>query len=80
MAVQMSDFYGLIGAFEKNSSEHVRATISEYRGVLYLDLRIFSKIGSHDGYAPTNKGIRIKLDQAPKLRKLICKAESFIAF
>ncbi len=71
---------GLIGVFEKNASEQVRVAIMEFRGEIYLDVRVFSKFGMDNGYGPTKKGIRIKLDQAPILRALIGKAEKFIAF
>jgi len=68
---------GLIGAFKKNASEQVRVAVTEFRGEIYLDVRVFSKFGRDNGYGPTKKGIRIKLDQAPKLRALIDQARTY---
>lgn len=57
-------------SFEKNSRERVVASLSNYRGATYLDVRVFFEA---DGgrYLPTKKGITLSLDCLADLERAV---------
>lgn len=56
-----------IAQFNKNSNEEVRICLEEYRGHKLFDIRSYF----HDGqeWRPTRKGISLKVDLFPELKK-----------
>jgi len=63
----------LIDEFEKNSAETVRTSISEFKGKLYIDFRVWSA-GAADSLGevrPTKKGLTISTEILPDLLKAV---------
>ena len=59
--------------FEKNSAETVRTSISEFKGRLYVDFRVWSA-GAADSLGevrPTKKGLTISTEILPDLLKAV---------
>jgi hypothetical protein len=67
----------LIGEFEKNSREIVRASFGRFKGLDLFDLRVYAVSRSGE-MKPTRKGISIQIEQVGLLRKLINAAFSAI--
>ncbi len=62
---------------EKNKSEIIRVSIDEYRGEKLVNIRVFYK--DKDGnWAPTKKGIAIRLEIFPQLKKILDEVEDVI--
>lgn len=60
----------LIGELQKNSTEKIRISLSEYKGYQYIDVRIFFE--ADDGsWKPTKKGITISRDNIEPLINLL---------
>jgi len=64
----------LLGIIEKNRTEHIRLAFKEFRGRLFLDLRVFEKRPGSVDCSPTKKGICMKLSDVPKFQALLDKA------
>ena len=60
--------------FKKNSRDVVRIQFMEYEGIPLLSIRAFSFDEYADVWKPTPKGIAIRLEQLPMLKKGIDKA------
>ena len=57
-------------AFEKNSREVVRASLSNWQGHDLVDLRVFAR--QSDGeFVPTRKGLTIARELVPELLKAV---------
>lgn len=62
---------------EKNKSEIIRVTIDEYKGEKLINIRVFFK--DKDGnWSPTKKGIAIRIEMFPKLKKVLDEVEEII--
>ena len=58
--------------FAKNSTEVVRASVTQYRGKDYADLRVFFE--AEDGeHRPTKKGITVAIDLVDELEVAVTK-------
>jgi hypothetical protein len=64
-----------IAVLPKNSREEVRVTLSAYKGVDRLDIRVFADIEGLGEHIPTKKGVCVRLEQLPELIKALQKAE-----
>lgn len=63
------------GGFRKNSKDEVRVSLSLYKGVPLLGLRVWFK--AEDGsQRPGKDGFSVKIEQLPALRQLIEQAEA----
>lgn len=60
----------LIGEINKNSTEKIRVTLSEYKGYTFLDVRVYYEDDSGEWH-PTKKGIAISKDNPDPLIKLL---------
>jgi hypothetical protein len=60
----------LVASFEKNSRETVCATLATWRGQRIADLRVYVD-GDDGGPIPTRKGIAVRVEQLPDLRRLV---------
>jgi hypothetical protein len=72
----MSETQGkLVAEFEKNSSETVRLFLQTWRQGQYCDIRVWTALrpGDEAGEQPTHKGITLRVDLLPELRKAIDK-------
>lgn len=62
----------LIAKFDKNATEEVRISLTEYKGHELMDLRVY--YCPPDGEAvPTKKGITISIELYPELKEAILK-------
>ena len=63
---------------EKGNGEIIRVEISEFRGQHYLNIRNWYTDKVSQEYKPTQKGIAIRLDLYPEVKKAIIEAEEVI--
>ena len=67
----------LIAQFEKNATEVVRVSLTEFRGRKLIDLRVYYT--DDDGeYRPTRKGIAISVDGYPEFRNAIARLDKVL--
>ena len=59
-------------SFPKNALEEVRASLTEYKGKQYIDLRVFYK-ADNDEMRPTKKGLTLSPELLPELEQAIQK-------
>ena len=73
----MKDKTKIVGEFEKNSFEVVRVSLGEFSGHNYVHIRTWIK-GEDQTQAgvllPTKKGIALRVELLPRLKKLIDEA------
>lgn len=62
---------------EKNKSEIIRVSIDEYRGEKLVNIRVFYK-DKEGNWAPSKKGIAIRLEIFPQLKKVLDEIEEII--
>lgn len=65
----------LVHEFRKNSFERVKVELSNYRGIDVIDIRVYyiSDV-ANDEWKPSPKGITMRVDRIPELKKAIDKA------
>ena len=61
-----------IAEFEKNSSEVVRISLSEFKGHSYVDIRIFYEDDEGE-WRPTKKGVTVSVDLVDELLEAVKK-------
>lgn len=66
----------VIAEFDKNQREKVRVSLTEYNGVELLDVRAFYESG---GEMKPGKGLALRRDLIPTLRKALQAAEKALA-
>ena len=64
----------MIGEIQKNATERIRVSVSEYKGYTYLDLRIFFENDSGE-WMPTKKGVTISKDNIESLISLLSEGK-----
>lgn len=64
----------LIGEIQKNSTEKLKVSISEYKGFIFLDVRVHYEDDQGE-YKPTKKGITLKKEDIEPLIKLLKEGE-----
>lgn len=67
----------LIAQFEKNATEVVRVSITEFRGRKLVDLRVYYTDDEGE-YRPTRKGISISVDGYPEFRNAIARLDKVL--
>jgi len=67
----------LIAQFEKNATEVVRVSITEFRGRKLIDLRVYYTDDEGE-YRPTRKGIAISVDGYPEFRNAIARLDKVL--
>jgi hypothetical protein len=60
----------LIGEIQKNTTERIRVSVSEYRGYTFLDVRVYYEDDNGE-WKPTKKGITVSKDNIESLIKLL---------
>ncbi len=58
-------------SFDKNALEQVRASIYEYQGKTYADLRVFWYDNTAGQYKPTKKGLTVNVVLLPELARAV---------
>lgn len=66
----------LIAEIAKNSTEHVRVNLDEFRGTHVVDVRVFTAYGDRAEPGPTKKGVSLRVDRLPELIAGLQKAEA----
>lgn len=70
-----------IGEIKKGSSEILKVSLSEFRGQVYLDFRVWylpDASSFSDELRPTKKGVKIHSEVIPELSKLISEAAAYM--
>lgn len=67
----------IIADLEKNGRERVRVSLDTYAGHDLIDIRVAVQLSEGTGlWAPTKKGISLRIAQLPALRVALAEAES----
>lgn len=67
----------LIAQFEKNATEVVRVSLTEYRGRKLVDMRVY--YADDEGqYRPTKKGVSLSVDVYPDLKRALLELEKVL--
>lgn len=61
----------IIGEFQKNVNEIIRASIRWWKGKPQLDVRVFWRLDPEEDYKPSRKGITLQVDEHEKYDKLV---------
>ncbi len=65
----------LVARFEKNALEDVRVLLKTYKGHDLIDLRVYYLPGEGQEPRPTKKGLCVKADLLPELKKAVLALE-----
>lgn len=68
-----------IFSFPKNSLEEVRASLTEFKGRQYIDLRVFYK-AEDDEFRPTKKGLTLSPELIPELEEALHKLKEAVGY
>ena len=67
----------LIEQFEKNATEVVRVSLTEYRGRKLVDVRVY--YADNEGqYRPTKKGVSLSVDVYPDFKRAMRALENIL--
>lgn len=69
----------IIADVKRSETEVIRVSTKEYKGVSYVDLRVYFKPEGAAEYLPTKKGITVRKDQIHELAKAVCVADEAFA-
>ncbi len=69
---------GLVTTIEKNKTEEIRISLSEYKGTKFIDIRLFW-LKSDDEILPTRKGISLDIEKLDELISGLENARQVIA-
>lgn len=67
----------LVHSFPKNPLEEVRASLTEFKGKQYVDLRIYYR-GDDGEFHPSKKGLTLSLDLFPELEEAVQKLKEVV--
>lgn len=67
----------LIAQFEKNATEVVRVSLTEYHGRKLVDVRVYYSDDA-GAYRPTRKGISLSVDVYPELKRALRALEKVL--
>lgn len=69
----------ILHEFMKNSTEKVRISLTEYKGMKLLDIRCYYQAsdGSHE-WKPSPKGISFRVEQLDEIKKGLEMAAAFL--
>ena len=65
----------LLAAIERSDTEQLQISISEYRGKIYLNMRIFYTTDDGQTCLPTKKGVTLNTEQIDMLEEAIQEAK-----
>jgi hypothetical protein len=65
----------IIADVKRSDSEVIRVSKKQFKGVSYLDLRVYFKPEGAEGYLPSKKGITVRKEQIHELAKAVCQAD-----
>lgn len=64
----------VVASFKRNPTEEVRASIKEFKGRNYIDLRIYYMDDNGD-WKPTRKGVSLATDFMEELKNAVASLE-----
>jgi hypothetical protein len=67
----------LIAQFEKNATEVVRVSLTEYRGRKLVDVRVHYT-DDEGQYRPTKKGVSLSVDVYPDFKRAMLELEKIL--
>ena len=67
----------LIAQFEKNATEVVRVSLTEYRGRQLVDVRVYY-CDDAGQYRPTKKGVSLNVEVYPELKSALLALEKLL--
>jgi len=67
----------LIAQFEKNATEVVRVSLTEYRGRKLLDVRVYYS-DDEGQYRPTKKGVSLSVEVYPDFKRALLELEKIL--
>ena len=67
----------LIAQFEKNATEVVRVSLTEYRGRKLVDVRVYYT-DDEGQYRPTKKGVSLSLDVYPDFKRALVALDKIL--
>jgi len=67
----------LIAQFDKNATEVVRVSLTEYRGRKLVDVRIYYS-DAEGQYRPTKKGVSLSLEVYPDFKRAMLALEKVL--
>ena len=67
----------VVSTFKRNPTEEVRATLKEFRGRRYLDLRIYYQDDQGE-WKPTRKGVSLSTDFMGELKEAVLALEAVL--
>ena len=67
----------LIAQFEKNATEVVRVSLTEYRGRKLVDVRVYYS-DDEGQYRPTKKGVSLSVDVYPDFKRALLELEKIL--
>ena len=67
----------IIAQFEKNATEVVRVSLTEYKGRKLIDMRVYYSDDSGE-YRPTKKGVSLSVDVYPDFKRALLDLEKVL--
>jgi hypothetical protein len=67
----------LIAQFDKNATEVVRVSLTEYRGRKLVDVRVYYS-DDEGQYHPTKKGVSLSVDVYPDFKRALLELEKIL--
>jgi hypothetical protein len=67
----------VIADFQKNKTEDIKLSLTEYQGHKLIDFRVYYKDKEGES-KPTKKGITVNIKFFPELKEAILKAEKIL--
>ena len=67
----------VIADFQKNKTEDIKLSLTEYQGHKLIDFRVYYKDKEGES-KPTKKGITVNVKFFPELKEAIMKAETIL--
>jgi len=67
----------LIAQFEKNATEVVRVSLTEYRGRKLVDVRVYYS-DDEGQYHPTKKGVSLSVEVYPDFKRALLELEKIL--
>jgi hypothetical protein len=67
----------MIAQFEKNATEVVRVSLTEYRGRKLVDIRVYYSDDAGE-YRPTKKGVALNVDVYPEFKRAMMAMEKLL--
>lgn len=64
----------VIADLEKNATERVRVTLTEYNGRNLCDIRVYTEYKSSGEVGPTKKGVSLRVEMLPALIAALTEA------